>query len=60
MKRNGAEYIIHGLLVDDMIHICSCDAMKDEFLALYKEDFDITGARRTSISLEVARWKHSW
>ncbi len=42
MKRKGAEYIIYGLLVDDMMHICSCDAMKDEFLALYKKDFEIT------------------
>jgi hypothetical protein len=41
MKREGAEYIIHGLFVDDMMHICSCDAMKDEFLALYKKEFEI-------------------
>ncbi len=26
-----------------MMHMYSCDAMKDEFLALYKKDFDITG-----------------
>ena len=43
MKLKGAEYIIHGLFVDDMMHIYSCDAMKDEFLALYKKDFEITG-----------------
>jgi hypothetical protein len=34
MKHKVAEYIIHGLFVDDMMHIYSCDAMKDEFLAL--------------------------
>jgi hypothetical protein len=34
MKRKGDEYIIHGLFVDDMMHIYSCDAMKDEFMAL--------------------------
>ncbi len=38
-----AEYIIHGLFVDDMMHTYSCDAMKDEFLALCKKDFKITG-----------------
>jgi hypothetical protein len=43
MKRKGAEYIIHGLFVDDMMHIYSCDSMKDEFMALYKKDFEITG-----------------
>jgi hypothetical protein len=42
MKRKGDEYIIHGLFVDDMMHIYSSDAMKDESLALYKKDFDIT------------------
>ncbi len=42
MKHKGANYIIHCLFVDDMMHICSCDAMKDEFLALYKKDFEIT------------------
>ncbi len=42
IKHKGAEYIIHGLFVDDMMHIYSCDAMKDEFLALYKKDFEIT------------------
>ncbi len=39
MKHKGAEYIIHSLVVDDMMHIYSCDAMKDKFLALYKKDF---------------------
>ena len=43
MKCKGVEYIIHRLFVDDMMHIYSCDAMKNEFLALYKNDFEITG-----------------
>ena len=42
MKHKDAEYIIHGQFVDEMIHIYSCDAMKDEFLALYRKDFEIT------------------
>ncbi len=46
MKRKGDEYIIHGPFVDDMLHIYSCDAMKDEFLALHKKDFDITGSTK--------------
>ncbi len=28
MKGKGAKYIIHGLFVDDMMHIYLCDAMK--------------------------------
>ena len=43
LYRTGDEYIIHGLFGDDMMHIYSCNAVKDEFLALYKKDFDITG-----------------
>jgi hypothetical protein len=46
-KLEDAKYIIHGLFVDDMMHIYSCDAMKDEFLALYrrrwKQDGNIPG-----------------
>jgi hypothetical protein len=41
-EKTGAENIVHRLFVDDMMHINSCDAMKDEFLALYKKDFEIT------------------
>ena len=46
MKRKGAEYINHGLFVDDMMHIYSNDAIKDEFLAFYKKDFGITGGNK--------------
>ena len=46
MIRKGSNYIIHGLFVDDMMHIYSCDEMKDEFLALNKKDFEITGGRQ--------------
>ncbi len=46
MKRKGDEYIIHALFLDDMMQLYSCDAMKDEFLALYKKDFYITGGTK--------------
>ena len=51
MKCTGDEYIIHGLFFYDMMHIYSCDAMKDEFLALYKKDFDITGVEDFDIDI---------
>ncbi len=53
MKRKGAEYVIHGLLVDDMMHIYSCDAKKDEFLALYKKDFEITSGDKMETFLSM-------
>ncbi len=30
-----------------MMHMFSCDAMKDEFLALCKKDFEITGGSKS-------------
>jgi hypothetical protein len=46
MKHKDDEYIIHGLFVDDMMHIYSCDAVKVGFLALYEKDFNITGGTK--------------
>ena len=43
MKWQGDDFIIHGLFVDDMIYIPTCDKLKQEFLAKYSKDFDITG-----------------
>jgi hypothetical protein len=51
MKHSGSKYIIHGLFVDDMMHIYSCDAIKDGFMQLYSKDFEITGAARRKHSL---------
>ncbi len=53
MQRSGSEYIIHGLFVDDMMHIYSCDAIKDEFMKLYSKDFEITGGSLMKIFLGV-------
>ena len=43
MKRDGDDFIIHGLFVDDMMHVPTCDKLKQEFLDKYTKDFDITG-----------------
>jgi hypothetical protein len=55
MKRSGSEYIIHGLFVDDMMHIYSCDAIKDVFMQLYSKDFEITGGlqMKTFLGMQV-------
>ena len=38
MKRQGSDIVIHGLFVtvDDMIHVPTCDKLRDEFLTLYQ------------------------
>jgi hypothetical protein len=43
MKREGMHFIIHGLFVDDMMHIATNNKLKNEFVEKYKRDFNITG-----------------
>jgi hypothetical protein len=54
-KTKGSEYIIHGLFVDDMMHISSCDELKKEFMDKYSKDFEITGGGliKTFLGMEV-------
>ena len=61
MKRSGSDYIIHGLFVDDMMHIYACDAIKDEFMQLYSKDFEITGGRqmKTFLGMQVEQTARS-
>jgi hypothetical protein len=42
---------LFSLFIDDMMHIFSCDAMKYDFLALYKKNFEITGGSKLETSL---------
>ncbi len=30
MKREGTDFIVHGLFVDDMMHVPTCDKLRDE------------------------------
>ena len=43
MKRQGDNFIIHGLFVHDIMHVPTCDALKQEFMVKYTKDFQITG-----------------
>ncbi len=45
MKRQGSDFIMHGLFEDDMMHVPTCDKLCDEFLQLYQRDFEITGGQ---------------
>ena len=55
MKRQGSDFIIHGLFVDDMMHVPTRDKLRDEFLELYQRDFEITGdgLMETFLGMEV-------
>ncbi len=48
-------FIMHGVFVDDMMHALTCDKLRDEFLELYKKDFDYTGGgpMETFLGMEV-------
>jgi hypothetical protein len=43
MKCQGNDFIIYCLFVDDMMRVPTCDALKQEFMAEYTKDFQITG-----------------
>ena len=46
---------MHGLFVDDMMHVPTCDKLHDEFLQLYQKNFEITGGglMETFLGMEV-------
>jgi hypothetical protein len=43
MKWDGDDFILHRLFVDDMSTIPTSDNLKEEFMALYSADFNVTG-----------------
>jgi hypothetical protein len=59
MKRDGSDFIIHGLFEDDMMHVLTCDRpsvrLSDEFMQLYQQDFEITSGSlmETFLGMEV-------
>ena len=50
MKRQDFYFIIHGLFVDDMMHVPTCVKLRDEFLQFF---------RMISRSQAEGLWKHS-
>jgi hypothetical protein len=55
MKREGKHFIIHGLFVDDTMHICTNNKLKNKFMEKYSQDFNLTrgGLMRTFLGLEI-------
>ena len=42
MKHENGDWIMHGLFVDDMVHASPSEKLKQDFIAEYKGDFQIT------------------
>ncbi len=59
MKRQGSDFIFHGLFVDDMMHISTSEALSKEFMGKYIADFNITGGgiMETFLGMEVQQTK---
>ena len=55
MKWEGDDFILHGLLVDDMSTIPTSDHLKEEFMTLCSTDLDVTGGdlMQSFLGLEV-------
>ena len=43
MRREGKDFNLHGLFVDDMMHTSTSTRLKEEFMKKYSKDFKITG-----------------
>jgi hypothetical protein len=54
MRREGDEFLIHGLFVDDMKHITNGLRLYKEFLDKYAAAFDITGGHAMDSFLGMA------
>jgi hypothetical protein len=61
MKRKGKHFIIHGLFVDDMMHIATNNKIKKEFMEKYSRDFNITGGgfMKTFLGMEIEQSNRS-
>ena len=62
MKRDGKDFIMHGIFVDDMKHISTAKYLLDEFLEKYSGDLEITGEHHrmdmeSFFGLDVEQWK---
>jgi hypothetical protein len=61
MKREGKHFIIHGLFVDDMMHMANNKKLKNEFMEKYSRDFNITGGSfmKTFLGMEIEQSNRS-
>ena len=60
MKRDGKEFIMHGIFVGDVKHVLTTKYLLDEFLEKYSRDFEITGGHHLmELDVEQSRSKIS-
>ncbi len=52
-------FIIHGLFVDEMMHIATNNKRKNKFMEKYLRDFNITGGgfMKTFLGMEIEQSK---
>ncbi len=48
MKRQGDDFIIHCLFLDDMMHVPTSDALNTEFMEKYTRYFGMSLSRRST------------
>jgi hypothetical protein len=55
MKREGKNFIIHGLFVDEMMHIATNNKLKNKSMEKYSRDFNITRGclMKTFLGMEI-------
>ncbi len=55
MKSEGKNFILHGLFVDDIMHIATNNKLKHEFMEKYSRDFNIIGGcfMKTFLGMEI-------
>ena len=53
MKRNGKEFIMHRIFVDDIKHVPTATYLLDEFLKNFSRDFEITAGHHLMESFIV-------
>ncbi len=61
MKREGKHFIIHGLFVDDLLHIATNNKLKNEIMEKYSRDLNITGGglMKTFLGMEIEQSNRS-
>ena len=61
MKHKNVDWIMHDLMVDDMVHASTSEKLKQDFIAEYKGDFQFTCDDLTTsfLGMEVEQDKNS-
>ena len=53
MKREGEEWIVHGLFVDGMIHSATNDELRDRIIREYKANIALEDVMSSFLGMEI-------